>query len=70
MTRVDMFLTEEGAVYINELNTLPGFTSISMYPQLWDSAGMGYTELITALIELAVERATEGRQLKRSLEDF
>ncbi len=70
MTRVDMFLTEEGAVYVNELNTLPGFTSISMYPQLWNQAGMSYTELITALVELAMERAEEERKLKRSLEDF
>lgn len=56
MTRVDMFLNEEGAVYVNELNTLPGFTSISMYPKLWEQAGTGYTELISALVDLALER--------------
>jgi len=70
MSRVDMFLTEEGAVYVNEINTLPGFTSISMYPQLWEKAGTPYKELITALAELAIERHERANGLKRTMEDF
>ncbi|MFV0433796.1 MAG: D-alanine--D-alanine ligase family protein [Leucobacter sp.] len=53
--RIDFFLTEDGPV-INEINTLPGFTPISMYPRLWEESGLGYTELITELIELAIEK--------------
>jgi D-alanine-D-alanine ligase len=45
-----------GRVYVNELNTLPGFTPISMYPKLWEASGVSYTELIDRLIELALER--------------
>jgi D-alanine-D-alanine ligase len=46
-------------IYINEVNTMPGFTQISMYPKLWDASGLSYKELITRLIELALERHTE-----------
>ncbi len=53
--RVDMFLTEAGNVFVNEINTLPGFTNISMYPKLWEEAGLGQKELISQLIELAIE---------------
>lgn len=53
--RIDFFLTDTGPV-LNEINTLPGFTPISMFPRLWEESGMGYTELITELIELALER--------------
>lgn len=56
MARVDMFMTEDGDVYVNEVNTLPGFTDISMYPQLWEHAGTPYAELIEELIRLAIER--------------
>ncbi|WP_424961228.1 D-alanine--D-alanine ligase family protein [Ekhidna sp.] len=56
MARVDMFLTEEGAILINEVNTIPGFTSISMYPKLWEETGLSYSKLIDRLIELAIER--------------
>lgn len=55
LARVDFFLTSEGPV-LNEINTLPGFTPISMYPQLWQHSGMNYTRLITELIELALEK--------------
>jgi D-alanine-D-alanine ligase len=61
MARVD-FLKEPGAggrIYVNEINTLPGFTSISMYPKLWEASGLPYRQLITRLIELAVERRAE-----------
>ncbi|MEM7367293.1 MAG: D-alanine--D-alanine ligase family protein [Bacteroidota bacterium] len=66
MTRVDMFLDEEGRVYINEVNTLPGFTSISMYPKLWEHAGTSYSELIDELISLAIERGQREAQLEKS----
>jgi D-alanine-D-alanine ligase len=46
-------------IYLNEVNTLPGFTQISMYPKLWEATGVGYKELITRLIELALERQAE-----------
>lgn len=54
LSRIDFFLTADGPV-LNEINTLPGFTPISMYPRLWEASGLGYTELITELIELALE---------------
>ena len=66
LSRVDMFLTAEGKVYINEINTLPGFTNISMYPALWKEAGIPYPELITRLIELAIGRYERRKQLKTS----
>ena len=55
LARVDFFLTEEGPV-LNEINTLPGFTPVSMYPMLWEHSGLSYTDLITELIELALEK--------------
>ncbi|MBO1901085.1 D-alanine--D-alanine ligase [Leucobacter weissii] len=57
--RVDFFLTADGPV-LNEINTLPGFTPISMYPRLWEASGLGYTELITELVELALEGPRPG----------
>lgn len=67
LARVDMFLTEERTVVLNEINTIPGFTRISMYPKLWEATGIGYTELITRLIDLALERYAEERRLKTTL---
>jgi D-alanine-D-alanine ligase len=55
MARVDMFLRENGELLINEINTIPGFTDISMYPQLWKASGIPYKDLITKLIHLAIE---------------
>jgi D-alanine-D-alanine ligase len=55
--RVDLFMDREnGAFYFNEVNTLPGFTSISMFPKLWEVSGVGYTELLTKLVELSLLR--------------
>ncbi len=56
MARVDMFHTPDGDLIINEVNTIPGFTKISMYPKLWEASGISYTELISNLIDLAQER--------------
>jgi D-alanine-D-alanine ligase len=53
-------------IYINEVNTLPGFTQISMYPKLWEATGLPYKELITRLIELALERKAEKDRTKFS----
>lgn len=56
LARVDFFLREDGEVLLNELNTLPGFTSISMYAKLWEAKGLSYSDLLTSLIELAEKR--------------
>ncbi len=57
LSRVDFFVKyADGSIILNEINTLPGFTNISMYPKLWDAVGLGYEELLDALIELAQER--------------
>jgi D-alanine-D-alanine ligase len=58
--RVDFFLEKEtGEIFVNEINTMPGFTSISMYPKLWEASGLSYSALIDKLIELALERQQE-----------
>ncbi|WP_436858877.1 D-alanine--D-alanine ligase [Citrobacter tructae] len=67
MARVDVFLTADNDVVINEINTLPGFTNISMYPKLWQASGLGYTDLITRLIELALERHAADNALKTTM---
>jgi D-alanine-D-alanine ligase len=61
MARVDFFVDQQGAVWINEINTIPGFTSISMYPKLWEASGLPYGDLIERLLDLAVERHDEER---------
>lgn len=66
LSRVDFFLDKDtGKVYINEVNTMPGFTEISMYPKLWEASGIPYTQLLDRLIELAIERH-EDRQRNRT----
>jgi len=62
MARVDFFVTPDDEFRIIEVNTLPGFTPISMYPRLWQFAGMSYAELISKLVDLAVERYEEARR--------
>ena len=64
MARVDMFLTESSKVYVNEINTIPGFTAISMYPKLWQASGLSYQELIDRLIQLALEDHQQKNALK------
>lgn len=61
--RVDFFLKENGEVLVNEINTMPGFTSVSMYPKLWEASGISYTELIDQLIQLALERFEKEKKL-------
>ena len=66
MARVDCFLKDSGEIIVNEVNTIPGFTKISMYPKLWEVSGISYTQLINKLIELAFERYTRENKLKNS----
>jgi D-alanine-D-alanine ligase len=61
--RVDVFLTAEGEVVVNEINTIPGFTSISMYPKLWEASGVPYAQLLDKLITLALERDQRDQKL-------
>ncbi len=67
LARVDFLLDKDsGALYLNELNTLPGFTAISMYPKLWEASGLNYADLIDRLVELALERqADKDRTVKQ-----
>ncbi|MEV7421869.1 D-alanine--D-alanine ligase family protein [Streptomyces sp. NPDC091212] len=58
LVRADFFLTEDGEFVINEINTMPGFTPISMYPRMWQESGVGYAELIDVLIQAALRRST------------
>ncbi|HEX9061757.1 MAG TPA: D-alanine--D-alanine ligase, partial [Clostridia bacterium] len=63
LSRVDFFVHKDtGKIYINEINTLPGFTSISMYAKLWDASGVPYPKLVERLIELALERHQDTRR--------
>jgi D-alanine-D-alanine ligase len=64
MARVDMFLDREASIYVNEINTIPGFTKISMYPKLWEASGLSFSRLIDRLIELAIERHGKINKLK------
>jgi len=63
LARVDFFLTSSGAIYVNELNTMPGFTKISMYPKMWEASGVSYQKLITELIHLAVAKHSEKNRI-------
>jgi D-alanine-D-alanine ligase len=64
MARVDFFLERRtGALYVNEVNTIPGFTAISMYPKMWEASGMSARELVSRLIDLAIERHQARRAL-------
>ncbi len=68
MARVDFLLAREtGVVYLNELNTIPGFTTISMYSKMWAASGLDYPALLDRLIALAVERHSEKQQLRTSM---
>ncbi len=67
MARVDFFLKNNEQVFVNELNTIPGFTRISMYPKLWEASGLSYSDLIDRLIQLALERFENEQKLKTSV---
>jgi len=64
MARIDFFLRNSDEIIVNEINTIPGFTRISMYPKLWEATGISYSELIDRLIQLAIERFEREKRLK------
>jgi D-alanine-D-alanine ligase len=67
MARVDFFIEREtNRIIVNEINTIPGFTSISMYPKLWEASGLSYSELVDRLIQLAIERHQEKSRSRTS----
>jgi D-alanine-D-alanine ligase len=63
LARVDFFLTDDGQIFVNEINTLPGFTKTSMYPKLWEASGISYPDLIDKLIQLAFERCNKNNHI-------
>jgi D-alanine-D-alanine ligase len=68
MARVDFLLAREsGVLYVNEVNTIPGFTTISMYSKMWEASGLSYPKLVDRLIALAIERHAEKQQLRTSV---
>jgi D-alanine-D-alanine ligase len=68
MARVDFLLARDsGVLYLNELNTIPGFTTISMYAKLWEASGLTYSALLDRLIDLAIERHRDKQQLRTSM---
>ena len=70
MARVDFFVTKkDNQIYLNEINTIPGFTSVSMYPRLWEASGISYSDLIDQLIQLALERHQDKKQNKISYDE-
>jgi D-alanine-D-alanine ligase len=69
LARVDLLMNgESGELFVNEVNTIPGFTSISMYPKLWEATGIPYSELISRLIDLALERHQDRGRSQTSFE--
>ena len=70
MVRVDFFLARDtGQLFVNEVNTIPGFTTISMYPKMWEASGLPYPQLLDRLIALAIERHAHKQQLRTSITD-
>ncbi|NMB02858.1 MAG: D-alanine--D-alanine ligase [Firmicutes bacterium] len=65
--RVDFLVNGQGDIFLNEINTIPGFTQISMYPKLWEQSGIPYAELLDRLIELALEKHQERKALRTSI---
>jgi D-alanine-D-alanine ligase len=66
--RVDLFLRNDGNVFVNEINTIPGFTDSSMFPVMWKERGISFTSLITKIIELASERFEKGKRVERDFQ--
>jgi len=67
LARVDFFMRSDGSVLVNEINTMPGFTPISMYPKLWAAAGVAYGDLIDRLIQFGLERHLDRKDLQSTL---
>jgi D-alanine-D-alanine ligase len=70
MARVDFFLVDDERVVLNEINTIPGFTSVSMYPRMWEASGLSYPELVDRLVQLAIERHEAEAKRGRTLEEL
>jgi D-alanine-D-alanine ligase len=70
MARVDFFLVEPDRLILNEINTIPGFTNVSMYPRMWEASGLSYPELVDRLVQLAVERHEAEAKRGRTLEEL
>jgi len=68
LARVDFFYREPDEVILNEINTIPGFTAISMYPKLWEASGLSYADLVDRLVDLAIERHAKERKRGRTLD--
>ncbi|MEJ0032624.1 MAG: hypothetical protein WDO15_20725 [Bacteroidota bacterium] len=62
--RIDLFYADDGNIYINEINTIPGFTNSSMYPMMWKERGVSFTDLISKLIDLCVERDEKSKRIE------
>lgn len=69
MCRADFFYAENGEIYLNEINTIPGFTKICMYPKLWEASGLAYSKLLDELVQLAIERKKRADKLKRDFKN-
>ena len=67
-SRVDLFLADNGRVFVNEINTIPGFTNSSMFPMMWKERGISFTDLITKLIELSLERAKRSSRIQKDFQ--
>ncbi|MCK9526476.1 MAG: D-alanine--D-alanine ligase [Limnochordia bacterium] len=67
MGRVDFFVDQQGEIFVNEINTIPGFTQISMYPKLWEHSGLPYTNLLDRLIAIALEKHQERQALRTTI---
>jgi D-alanine-D-alanine ligase len=67
-SRIDLFLDKKGNIFINEINTIPGFTNSSMYPMMWKERGVSFAELITRLLTLAQERYDRGKRIERDFQ--
>ncbi len=67
-SRIDLFVDKKGKIYINEINTIPGFTNSSMYPMMWKERGISFSDLITRLLNLAQERYNRGKRIERDFE--
>ena len=70
MARVDFLLEDTGGFYINEINTLPGFTAISMYPRLWEVSGVSNPQLVGRLLEVAVRRHRDRTRLDAGIKEW
>jgi D-alanine-D-alanine ligase len=66
--RVDLFLRNDGKIFVNEINTIPGFTNSSMFPVMWNERGISFSDLITKIIELASERFEKSKRIERDFQ--